>query len=97
MLAKQYMVNVSLPFTEFVTLGSSAEEWHWKHWADPKVGSLLGFGPTPYRILPRSSEAVSVYRGGLNIPPYWEASHFELNPLTSPVAWYSATPAQKIV
>ena len=27
----------------------------------PKFGSLDGFGPTPYRILPRSSDAESVY------------------------------------
>ena len=73
-----------------------ADEWHWKHWAAPKFGLLDGFGPTPYRILPRSSDAESVYRfcGGV---PYLEASYFELNGLISAEASYAPIASVMIV
>src|SRR4051812_23064441 len=83
MLAKQYMVKVSFPVVSIWTAWRPWDEWHAKHWAPPKVGSLVGFGPTPYRILPRSSEAVRVYRFCAGVP-YLEASNFELNWQTSP-------------
>src|SRR4051794_24841816 len=98
MLAKQYIVKVSFPVVSSMTSGMPAEGWHWKHWAWPKVGSLVGFGPTPYRILPRSSDAESVYCcffGGAGTP-YLEASYFELNWQTSPDASYAAIASPQI-
>src|SRR3954451_20360602 len=105
MLAKQYMVNVFFPRVRIgtlaagpVPLASPVESWHAKHWAWPNFGLLLGFGPDPYRILPRSSEAVNWYpcaggnpaNGGV---PYLERSQFELNRQTSPEPWNAATPS----